>query len=247
MAVPELSAIEKEIVLLVAQGRSRHAIADELDLSLKTVDWHIARGRRKLERAAMLHDRMQREADLVVEGVGLQARTAIDNQRREDMTKLQPRPTRFELKAIFALLLAIVVTGAVAGASSAAKTGSSPRSGELRVTKECSQYTGAAGSFCTITSSNLNAIKVGSRVVYASAADFTPGVLKLDSDLVIDGPGSNTAFGHVVLDLSTFTGVVTFSGGTGKFIHFHAGPIAVACPAFPDCTWDGPYSFSPPN
>jgi len=162
------------------------------------------------------------------------------------MTKLQPHRSRFELKAIFALLFAIVVTGAVAVAGSAGNTGS-PRSGELHVTKNCSHYTGAAGSFCTITSSNLNAIKVDSRVVYASAADFTPGVLKLDSDLVIDGPGNNTAFGHVVLDLSTFTGVVTFSGGTGKFIHFHAGPIAVACPAFPDCTWDGPYSFSPPN
>jgi hypothetical protein len=161
------------------------------------------------------------------------------------MTKLQPHPTRFELKAIFGLLLAIVVTGAVAVASSAANTGSSPRSGALHVTKNCADYTGAAGSVCTITSSNLNTIKAGSRVVYASAADPTAGVL--DSDLVIDGPGNNNAFGHVVLNLSTLSGVVTLSGGTGKFIHFHAGPITVACPAFPDCSWDGPYSFSPPN
>jgi hypothetical protein len=111
------------------------------------------------------------------------------------------------------------------------------------VTKECSQYTGAAGSFCTIKSSNLNAIKVGSRVVYASAANPAAGVL--DTDLVIDGPGKNSAYGHVVLDLSTLSGVVTLSGGTGVFTHLHAGPIAVACPAFPDCSWDGPYSFSP--
>src|SRR5215211_2222790 len=83
MAVPELSAVEQQIVLLVAQGRSRRAIADELGRSLKTVDWHIARGRRKLERAAMLHDRMQREADLIVADVGLQAPTPIDNQRRK--------------------------------------------------------------------------------------------------------------------------------------------------------------------
>jgi hypothetical protein len=150
------------------------------------------------------------------------------------------------IKAIFGLLLAAVAAGAFAVASSAENTGSSPRNGELHVTKNCSHYTGAAGSYCTITSSNLNAIKVGSRVVYASAADFTPDVLKLDSDLVIDGPGHNAVFGHVVLDLSTFTGVVTLSGGTGKFTHFHAGPIAVACPAFPGCSWDGPYSFSPP-
>ena len=145
------------------------------------------------------------------------------------------------------LLTAVGCAGSPTVASGTIAAAVLPRSGELHVTKECHLYAGKAGDFCTITSSNLNAIKVDSRVVYASAADFTPGVLKLDSDLVIDGKGNNTAFGHVVLDLSTFTGVVTFSGGTGKFIHFHAGPIAVACPAFPDCTWDGPYSFSPPN
>src|SRR2546421_1893495 len=47
------------------------------------------------------------------------------------------------------------------------------RSGALHVTKECSQYTGLAGSFCTITSSNLKQIAVGSRVVYAKAAGAT--------------------------------------------------------------------------
>jgi hypothetical protein len=150
------------------------------------------------------------------------------------------------IKAFFGLLVAAVAAGAFAVASSAENTGSSPRSGQLHVTKNCRDYTLAAGSFCTITSSNLNAIKAGSRVVYASAAGApTPGLL--DSDLIIDGPGHNTAFGHVVLDLSTLSGVVTFSGGTGKFTHFHAGPIMVACPAFPDCSWGGPYSFSPPN
>jgi hypothetical protein len=150
-----------------------------------------------------------------------------------------------KIKAIIGLLLAAAAAGAFAVASSAENTGSSPRNGELHVTKNCSHYTGAAGSYCTITSSNLNAIKPGSRVVYASAADFTPEVLKLDSDLVIDGPGHNTAFGHVVLDLSTLSGVVTFWGGTGEFSHFDAGPLLVACPAFPDCSWDGPYNLSP--
>ena len=57
--VPELSAVEEQIVLLVAQGRSHRSIADELCISLKTVDWHVARARRKLARAAMLHDRVQ--------------------------------------------------------------------------------------------------------------------------------------------------------------------------------------------
>jgi hypothetical protein len=149
-----------------------------------------------------------------------------------------------KIKPIVGLLLAAVVAGAFAVASSAENTGSSPRSGVLHVTKNCSRYTGAAGSFCTITSSNLNALKAGSRVVYAAAAGASaPGVL--DSDLSIDGPGNNGAYGHVVLDLSTLTGVVTFSGGTGEFTHFRSGPLEVACPAFPDCSWDGPYSLRP--
>lgn len=126
------------------------------------------------------------------------------------------------------------------------RSADSPRSGTLHVTKECSQYTGAAGSFCTITSSNLNAIKVGSRVVYASASgDPTPGFLH--TDLVVDGSGNNRAYGHVVLDLSTLIGVVTFSSGTWEFTHFHAGPIIVRCPADPNAPGMSPYSFSPPN
>jgi hypothetical protein len=137
-----------------------------------------------------------------------------------------------------ALVFAVLAAGIVATAGSA-----TPRSGALRVTKECSEYHGNAGEFCTITSSSMNAIKPGSRVFYASAANFALGTL--DSNLVIDGPGNNTAFGHVVLNLSTFTGTVTLSGGTGEFRHFHAGPITVACPAFPACSWNGPYSFGP--
>ena len=145
------------------------------------------------------------------------------------------------MKRKLALVLAVAVAGVAATGSAAA----TQRSGDLHVTKECSAYHGLAGEFCTITSSNIPAIKPGMRVFYASAADFF--TLSLDSDLVLDGPGHNRVVGHVVLDLATFTGVVTLSGGTGRFAHFHAGPLAVACPAFPDCSWDGAYDFTPPG
>jgi hypothetical protein len=112
------------------------------------------------------------------------------------------------------------------------------------VTKECSEYTGLAGSFCTITSSNLNDIEVGSKVVYATAA----GAASLDSDVVLDlpGPGNNTAFGHCRLEFATATGVglCTFSGGTGKFTHFHA-TANVSYLGGPNWAWDGTYRFSP--
>ena len=64
----------------------------------------------------------------------------------------------------------VFVAALVLASSLAAVSAASPRSGNLHVTKECSKYSGAAGGFCTITSSNLNSIKAGSRVVYASAA-----------------------------------------------------------------------------
>ena len=142
------------------------------------------------------------------------------------------------MKRTLALLLALSATAAMATASPAAAT---RRSGTLHVTKDCSQYDpNTAGSSCTITGSNIEAIKNGAKVVYASAA--VNG--KLDSDLYITGPGHNRVYGHVVLEFATLTGVVTLSGGTGPYKNFQAGPLNVACPDFPVCTWEGPYSFA---
>ncbi len=132
--------------------------------------------------------------------------------------------------------------GTVRQALAPSLSASFSRSGALHVTKECSEYTGLAGSFCTITSSNLEAIEVGSRVVYAKAA----GATSLDSDVVLDppGPGNNTAFGHCALDFATGLGLCTFSGGTGKFMWFHAS-ADVSYLGGPNWAWDGTYSFSP--
>jgi hypothetical protein len=120
----------------------------------------------------------------------------------------------------------------------------SPRSGDLHIQKECSQYTGLAGGFCTITSSNLAAIPVGSKVIYLE----DKGATVLETDVVLDppGPGNNMAFGHVHLDLVAKLGTVTFAGGTGKFTWF-TGTVAVT--PNPAVTrgwfWEGTYSFNP--
>ena len=132
------------------------------------------------------------------------------------------------------------IEGAVRQAA-AASLSASPRSGDLHVTKECSGFTGGAGSFCAITSSNVKAIEVDSRVLYLQPDQlFTP----LGSDVVLDppGPGNNTAFGHCSLAL----GVCTFSGGTGKFAGFNAR-VQVSAPSAEeeDWRWEGTYSFSP--
>ena len=124
------------------------------------------------------------------------------------------------------------------GASSSLSA--SPRSGSLLVAKECSGYTGGAGSFCTITASNLQAIEVGSRIVYLQPDQlFTP----LGSEVVLDlpGPGNNTAFGRCSLAV----GVCTFSGGTGKFTWFNARVDVTNDPVLELWYWEGTYSFSP--
>ena len=128
--------------------------------------------------------------------------------------------------------------------SSLAVSASFPRSGDLHVTKECSAYTGAAGDVCTVTSSNVKEIPVGSKVVYAQAANFS--TLSLDSDVVLDppGPGTNAAAGHCQLNLVTGVGLCTFSGGTAKFTHFRAS-ANVSYLGGPYYAWDGTYGFDP--
>jgi hypothetical protein len=112
------------------------------------------------------------------------------------------------------------------------------RSGELRVTKECSEYTGAAGDHCTITSSNIEEIGVGAKVIYQEAA----GDGTLDTDVVLDAGSGNTAKGHVVLDLAADKGVVTFSEGTGSLTGFN-GHADVTAEADGSWRWEGTYSF----
>jgi hypothetical protein len=123
-----------------------------------------------------------------------------------------------------------------------ALSASSPRSGDLRVTKECSDYHGVPGEFCTITTSTVKAIEPGSRVIYAQAATAA-GV---DSDVVLDtpGPGNNQAFGHCKLASATGRGLCTFDGGTGKFTGFHASADVSYLGGF-DWLWDGTFSFNP--
>jgi hypothetical protein len=125
------------------------------------------------------------------------------------------------------------------GATSVAASG---RSGRLQITKECSSYTGSAGSFCTITSSNLAAIPSGSKVLYDQAAGIPAGLL--DSNVVLDAGNGNRAVGRCTLDGATSLGICTFSDGTGELTGFTA---RVNVSPFPNDLvnyhWRGTYSF----
>ena len=145
------------------------------------------------------------------------------------------------------LLVASVSIISFAALAPFRRLASSPRSGILHLTKECSQYTGEAGSFCTITSSNLNAIPVGTKDVAVDAAG-ADGSLDLTWSST---PGVPTR--HSVI--SSFAGHAKSArspstAGQAQFKKFHAN-LVLYCPIggiahdgrVDACRLDGPYSF----
>ena len=141
-----------------------------------------------------------------------------------------------KLKVLTILIALGLTTGAVSASAS------SDRTRDLHVIKECSHYNGNAGDFCTITSSNLPAIKVNSRIFYDQALGIPEGLL--DSNVVLDAGGGNRAVGRCTLDNTTNLGLCTFSDGTGSFAGFRArAKVVCAAPFGTPCRLDGTYEF----
>ena len=147
-------------------------------------------------------------------------------------------------KHVATLVALVAVTSLVAltfSLSAGAASALPARNGQLHLAKECSQFTGQPGAFCTFTRSNLAALPVGSKVFYDQAAGIPDGLL--DSNVVLDAGSGNRALGRCTLDLATGHGLCTFSDGTGDFAGFEAR-VDVFCPGVA-CTWEGPYRFDP--
>lgn len=83
MSVPELSPVEEHIVHMIVDGRSHEAIARELGVTVRTVDWHVDRARRKLERAATLHDRMRAPDEPPKRWKDAHSKAALESGRTE--------------------------------------------------------------------------------------------------------------------------------------------------------------------
>lgn len=141
-------------------------------------------------------------------------------------------------QTVFTLVLVAGFVAMTLGAASA--SASSIGHGKLHVTKDCSGYTGQAGSFCTITSSNVPAIAVGSKVFYFQPLVASTGLL--DSNIVLDAGNGNRAVGRCTLDLVTNLALCTFSDGTGEFSGFHARVDGSG--DFANYHWDGTYNFN---
>ena len=141
--------------------------------------------------------------------------------------------------AILGLLLGVAVLAPGITSVSAFFGGS----GFLQVEKECSEYQGQPGQFCTITSSNISEITPGSKVVYTQPAGVPAGVL--DSNVVLDAGDGSRAIGRCTVDLVTGLGLCTFSDGTGRLAGFHAR-VEVSPPRYDgdDWHWRGTYGVS---
>ena len=152
--------------------------------------------------------------------------------------------------AVFALLL---VAG-FAAMNSSARLGvptvsASETDGNLQIVKTCPEFVamhGAAGSYCTITASNVPQIPAGARVFYDQTAGppIGTGVPAgfLDSNVLLYVGQGDWAVGRCTLDWSTFSGLCTFSNGIGALAGFRAR-IAVTHVGGVDFSWDGRYSL----
>jgi hypothetical protein len=118
--------------------------------------------------------------------------------------------------------------------------------GQVHITKECSHYNGTAGSFCSITSSNIPAIPIGSTVYYTQSAvnpaSAEGSVIALDSNVVLFVATGDWARGRCTLGTNG-QGLCAFSDGVGQLAGFRAR-VAVAPTGGPNFSWIGRYSFT---
>ena len=157
------------------------------------------------------------------------------------------------LTSIATFTVALIVAFAALNSSSRLGFGavSVGRNGDLHIIKDCAQYFaagGAAGSFCTITSSNFPEIPNGSRIYYDQTIGTPAGFL--DSNVLLNtGTPGNWAIGRCTLDASTGLGLCTFSDGSGPLAGFRAridvSPTGTGdCPSGVCFHWDGTYKFT---
>jgi hypothetical protein len=146
-------------------------------------------------------------------------------------------------KRFLGLVAGAVLLAALGFSGSAASSGNQALGGTraLHATKDCSGFTGLVGAYCTIRSSNVPALKVGSKIFYVQVA----GKTALDSDTIIYVKRGGVATGHCLLRFATGVGLCTMSDGTGTLAGFRMRVRVTASSSIPKLWhWDGTYSFN---
>ena len=134
--------------------------------------------------------------------------------------------------------LLILSAGAILALASVAFA--APTMQPLKISKECSQFTGETPSFCTITESNLAAIPAGTKVLYYGPV--TGGPHFTSSTAVIAVGNGDTAVGYCVVydTASPPLGTCAFHAGSGTLAGFQA-VVKVTVDDKKIWHWDGGY------
>lgn len=171
-------------------------------------------------------------------GVARISGTAVPRAKEASMAGRTGLP-----KSVLGLATAVALLAALGFSVTAASSqNQAPRGTKaFHATKDCSGFTGLVGAYCTIRSSNVKALKVGSKIFYVQEA----GKTALDSDTVIYVKRGSVATGHCLLRFATGVGLCTISDGTGTLAGFRLRVRVTASSSIPKLWhWDGTYSFN---
>src|SRR5262245_44103943 len=138
--------------------------------------------------------------------------------------------------------LLILSAGAILALVSVAS--GEPAMQPLKISKECSQYTGDTPSFCTITESNHAAIPAGTKIFYYGPV--TGSSLFTSSTAVIAVGNGDSAVGYCVVydTASPPLGTCAFHAGSGTLAGFQA-ILKVTVDDKQIWHWDGGYLLAP--
>jgi hypothetical protein len=171
-------------------------------------------------------------------GVAQISGTAVPRAKEASMAGRTGLP-----KSVLGLATAVALLAALGFSVTAASSQNQAPRGtkEFHATKDCSGFTGLVGAYCTIRSSNVKALKVGSKIFYVQKA----GKTALDSDTVIYVNRGSVATGHCLLRFATGVGLCTISDGTGTLAGLHLRVRVTADSSVSNLWhWDGTYSFN---
>ena len=134
--------------------------------------------------------------------------------------------------------LLILSTGAIVALTSLAFA--APAMQPLKISKECSEFTGDTPSFCTITELNLAAIPAGTKILYYGPVITSP--LFGSGTAVIAVGNGDLALGYCVTydSASPPVGTCAFHAGSGTLAGFQA-VVTVTVDDKQIWHWDGGY------
>jgi hypothetical protein len=128
--------------------------------------------------------------------------------------------------------------------ASSVMAGDAGTGGIAQILLDCTNYTGAAGSSCTVSSSNIEEIPVRTVLYHLQAANIVPGLL--DTSIVYDAGNGNRMSGHCTTDLVSSIGVCLIMYGSGDLAGIE-GYLDIAPVSPPAFSATGPYHFKDIN